>query len=281
MEQKTNDELKHLVEQAVAGDKASLETVILGVQDLVFNLSLRMLGTFPDAEDATQDILLKIITHLSSFRGESAFSTWVFSIATNHLKNYKKHMFAKFPLSFEFYGEDIKNGKIDDVPDLTQNVEASILAEELKLSCTNVMLQCLDAESRCIFILGTMFKIDSRIAGDILGITPEAYRQRLSRIRGKMADFLKEYCGEYGQGTCRCAKRINYAIQNHRISPDRLDFTAAVPAETTLEVKKAMEDIDDLSQHFTFCKTYRSPESLKGFVTGFLDGASFSVIRNA
>ena len=97
MNQKTNDELKRLVEQAVAGDKASLETVILSVQDLVFNLSLRMLGTFPDAEDATQDILLKIMTHLSSFRGDSAFSTWVFSIATNHLKNYKKHMFAKFP----------------------------------------------------------------------------------------------------------------------------------------------------------------------------------------
>ena len=190
-------------------------------------------------------------------------------------------MFAKFPLSFEFYGEDIKNGKIDDVPDLTQNVEASILAEELKLSCTNVMLQCLDAESRCIFILGTMFQVDSRIAGDILGITPEAYRQRLSRIRSKMADFLKEYCGEYGQGTCRCAKRVNYAIKNHRISPDRLDFTAAVPAETTLEVKKAMEDIDDLSQHFSFCKTYRSHESLKEFVTKFLDGTSFSVIRNA
>ena len=100
-------------------------------------------------------------------------------------------MFAKFPLSFEFYGDDIKNGKIDDVPDLTQNVEKSILAEELKLSCTNVMLQCLDTESRCIFILGTMFRVDSRIAGDILGITPEAYRQRLSRIRAKMADFLK------------------------------------------------------------------------------------------
>ena len=39
------------------------------------------------------------------------------------------------------------------VPDLTQNVERAILAEELKLSCTNVMLQCLDTESRCIFIL--------------------------------------------------------------------------------------------------------------------------------
>lgn len=191
-----------MVDKATAGDKKALETLVVGVQDIVFNLSLRMLGTFPDAEDATQDILLKIITHLSSFKGDRAFSTWVFSIATNHLKNYKKHMFAKFPLSFGFYGEDIKNGKIDDVPDLTQDVEKSVMAEELKMSCTNVMLQCLDMESRCIIILGTMFKVDSRIAGDILGITPEAYRQRLSRIRSKMADFLKEYCGEYGKGTC-------------------------------------------------------------------------------
>lgn len=277
----TNEELLTFIEKATAGDKESLETVILSVQDLVFNLSLRMLGTFPDAEDATQDILLKIITHLSSFKGESSFSTWVFRIATNHLKNYQKHMFAKFPLSFEFYGDDIRNGKIDDVPDLTQNVEKSILAEELKLSCTNVMLQCLDTESRCIFILGTMFKVDSRIAGDILGITPEAYRQRLSRIRGKVADFLREYCGEYGRGKCRCADRVNYAIQNHRISPAQLDFATAVPMEMMVEVKEAMEDIDGISQEFAFCKTYQSPASLKEFIQKFLDGTSYSVVTNA
>lgn len=277
----TNKELLALIGKATAGDKESLETVILSVQDLVFNLSLRMLGTFPDAEDATQDILLKIMTHLSSFNGESAFSTWVFRIAMNHLKNYQKHMFAKFPLSFEFYGDDIKNGKINDVPDLSQNVEKSILTEELKLSCTNVMLQCLDTESRCIFILGTMFKVDSRIAGDILGITPEAYRQRLSRTRAKMADFLKEYCGEYGNGKCRCADRVNYAIQNHRIHPAQLNFTSAVPKSTMLEVKQAMENIDDLSQEFAFCKTYQSPASLKEFIQKFLDGTSFSVVKNA
>lgn len=276
-----NEELLALIEKATGGDKESLETVILSIQDFVFNLSLRMLGSFPDAEDAAQDILLKVITHLSSFQGESAFSTWVFRIAVNHLKNYQKHMFAKFPLSFEFYGDDIKNGNKDDIPDLTQNVEASILAEELKLSCTNVMLQCLDTESRCIFILGTMFRVDSRIAGDILGITPEAYRKRLSRIRSRMADFLTEYCGEYGNGTCHCADRINYAIQNHRINPAQLSFTAAVPMETMAEVKEAMEDIDDLSQTFSFCKAYQSPERLKAFIQNFLNSASFSVVGNA
>lgn len=283
MNKKTNEELQAFVEKAISGDKNALETLIAGVQDLVFNLSLRMLGTFADAEDATQDILLKMITHLSSFRGDSSFTTWVFRIAANHLKNYKKHMFSHYPLSFEYYGNDIENGKTQDVPDLTQNVEKEILAEELKMSCTNVMLQCLDMESRCIFILGTMFKIDSRIAGDILGMTPEAYRQRLSRIRRKMADFLSEYCGEYGGGRCKCRDRVNYAIQSHRINPQKLDYTEAaeIPVQTVLDVKSAMEDIDDLSQDFSFCKSYQSPERMKHLIQELLDSAQISMIQNS
>lgn len=280
MKQSTDNELQVLIDQATAGDKQSLETLLVGVQDLVFNLSLRMIGTFPDAEDASQDILLKVMTHLSSFKKESAFSTWVFAIAVNHLKNYKKHMFARYPLSFDDYGNDILHANIQEVPDLTQNVEKAILAEELKLSCTNVMLQCLDTESRCIFILGTMFQLDSRIAGDILGITPEAYRQRLSRVRKKMADFLKEYCSEYGKGTCHCTERVNYAIKNHRIHPSKLDFYNAVPKQVMLDVTAAMEKIDTISQEFSFCRTYESPERLKEFIENFLNGATFSVVEN-
>ncbi len=283
MNKKTNEELQAFVDKATAGDKNALETLIAGVQDFVFNLSLRMLGTFADAEDATQDILLKMITHLSSFRGDSLFTTWVFRIAVNHLKNYKKHMFAHYPLSFEYYGNDIENAKIEEVPDLTQNVEKDILAEELKMSCTNVMLQCLDMESRCIFILGTMFKIDSRIAGDILEMTPEAYRQRLSRIRKKMADFLEEYCGEYGSGRCKCKERVNYAIQSHRVNPLQLNYMTAteIPAQTMIDVKNAMEDIDDLSQDFSFCKPYQSPERTRRLIQEFLDSTQFSIIQKS
>ena len=281
MDKKTNQEMQALVGQATAGDKKALETLVAGVQDMVFNLSLRMLGTFADAEDAAQDILLKMITHLSSFRGDSAFTTWVFRIAVNHLKNYKKHMLARFPLSFEYYGDDIENGKIQDVPDLTQNVEKDLLAEELKMSCTNVMLQCLDPESRCIFILGTMFQLDSRIAGEILEMTPEAYRQRLSRVRRKMADFLGQYCGEYGGGRCKCKDRVNYAIQNHRIHPLQLDYTAAseIPVQTIVDVKNAMEEIDGLSQDFSFCKPYRSPERTRNLIQEFLDSTQLSVVQ--
>lgn len=283
MNEKKKEELQAFVDKATAGDKKALETLVTSVQDMVFNLSLRMLGTFADAEDATQDILLKMITHLSSFRGDSSFTTWVFSIAVNHLKNYKKHMFARRPLSFEYYGDDIENGKIQDVPDLTQDVEKDILAEELKMSCTNVMLQCFDMESRCIFILGTMFKLDSRIAGEVLEMTPEAYRQRLSRIRKKMADFLGQYCGEYGSGRCKCKERVNYAIQNHRINPLQLDYTTAteISIQTMMDVKNAMEDIDDLSQDFSFCKPYQSPERTKYLIQEFLKSTQLSIIQNS
>ncbi len=73
MDHITDKERLLLIEQAVAGDKKALETLILSVQDLVFNLSLRMLGTFPDAEDASQDILVKVITHFPHSGGRARF----------------------------------------------------------------------------------------------------------------------------------------------------------------------------------------------------------------
>ena len=69
--------------QALDGNAEGLEQLLLSVQDLIFNLSLRMLGTVPDAEDATQDILVRIMTSLSTFRKESIFQTGVYRIGMN------------------------------------------------------------------------------------------------------------------------------------------------------------------------------------------------------
>lgn len=276
------EELFHEIDKAMNGNEKAMETVILSVQDYIFNLSLRMLGTMSDAEDATQEIILKVMTHLSSFRKESAFSTWVFRIAVNHLKDYKKHMFASAPLSFEYYAHDIEHPQDYDIPDLTQNVEKDLLAEELKMSCTNVLLQCLDSESRCIFILGTMFKIDSRIAGEILEMSPAAYRQKLSRIRKKVGEFLKRYCGEYGKGNCHCQNRLNYAIASHRLSSENLEYTTSLASHQTLiDVKNAMEEIDEYADEFRFCKIYQSPIKTKQYVKELLNSIHLSVVQNS
>lgn len=282
MNEKEQMETQELVRLAAEGDKGALEQLLTGVQDLVFNLSLRMLGTIHDAEDASQEILIRVMTNLASFRGESAFTTWVFRIAVNHLKNYRKSMFAQHPLSFEYYGEDIVSGREKDIPDLTMGVDRNLLEQELKLSCTNVMLQCLDTDSRCIYILGTMFRVDSRLAAEILEISPEAYRQRLSRIKKKMAGFLDEYCGLSGKGVCSCSKRISYAIATHRVNPEKPEYTSLEEnTEFLQECKTAMEEIDDRSLVFSSLPAYRTTKAARQYLNEFLKSDCYSIISNA
>lgn len=275
------DETFILVDKAVSGDKESLEKLILSVEDLIYNLSLRMLGTIHDAEDAAQEIIIRIITQLSTFRKESTFSTWVYRIATNYLINYKKSMFAKRPLDFEFYGADIEKGFIENTKDLLQNVNEELLAEELKMSCTNVMLQCLDPESRCIYVLGIMFRADSKICGEILGITSEAYRQRLSRIRKKMGDFLGEYCGLTETGKCNCRKRVGYAIQSRRLNLNNLEYSnmKKLDDHVTFGVRQAMEKMDELSFVFAELPKYRSTEIIKDFIKKLLRSDNMNIIK--
>ena len=274
---KDPDREKQLIEAALGGDRQALEDLLVGVQDMVFNLSLRMLGTVPDAEDAAQEILVKVMTRLASFRGESSFATWVFRVAANHLKTCRKGMFAAHPLSFEAYGEDIVSGRERDLPDLSGGVDRSLLEQELKLSCTNVMLQCLDPESRCAYILGTMFRLDSRVAAQALELTPEAYRQRLSRARKKMAAFLGEYCG-LGGGVCACARRVDYAVSTHRIDPAAPAFAglSSCGYDEVLRHARAMEQLDQLSQVFAGLPAYRTPAQAAGRVRALMRSESFA-----
>ena len=63
----------------------------------------------------------------------------------------------------------------------------------------------------------------------------------------------------------------------------QLDFmtTTEIPVQTMIDVKNAMEDIDDLSQDFSFCKPYQSPERTKHLIQEFLDSVQLSIIQNS
>lgn len=269
------------IDKALEGNTKALEEILLEVKDLIYNLSLRMLGTTNDADDATQDILVRVMTNLASFRKESSFSTWVYRIAVNYLIDYKKSMFAQRPLDFEFYANDIKAGYVENTDELMLGVSKEELAQELKMSCTNVMLQCLDPQTRCIFILGTMFKVDSKMAGDILGISADNYRQKLSRARKKMASFLKEYCGLNG-GLCNCQNRIGYAILTHRLNPNHLEYKELkkFDDEVLLNVKTSMEQIDEYSTIFDELPKYQSKVEAKVFIEKLLQSEHIKTVQS-
>src|SRR5207245_4316857 len=79
-----------LVEQAKSGDRAALEKLVLRHQAWVYNIAVRMVFHPHDAEEVTQEVLVKVITKLGTFRGESSFRTWLYRIAANHVLNMKR-----------------------------------------------------------------------------------------------------------------------------------------------------------------------------------------------
>ena len=70
-----------------SGSKEALELLITRHQRWIYNIALRMVFLPQDAEDATQEILIKLLTKLSTFRGESEFRTWLYRLAVNHFEN--------------------------------------------------------------------------------------------------------------------------------------------------------------------------------------------------
>lgn len=74
-----------LVRLATGGDAGAVQTLLRRHQPWIFNLALYMLQGRADAEDATQEILLKVTTALGSFRGASSFRTWARRLAVNHV----------------------------------------------------------------------------------------------------------------------------------------------------------------------------------------------------
>jgi RNA polymerase sigma factor (sigma-70 family) len=97
--------VEQLAQEAREGDKTALDGLVCRIYDNVYGLSLRMLGFSNDAEDATQEILIKIVTHLSAFRGESSFKTWSFRIAVNHLLSVKQSRAGQMNISFDLWEE--------------------------------------------------------------------------------------------------------------------------------------------------------------------------------
>lgn len=265
------------INQALNGSEKALELIIVNIEEGIFNLSLRMLGRFEDAEDAKQDILIKVITNLSFFKGESLFSTWVYRIAVNHLLNEKNKQFVNQLLSFEIFGNDIDKYTMSST-DATGFVEKNILSEELKMSCTNVLLQCLAPLDRFVFILGTMFRVESSIGGEITGLSADNFRQRLSRSKKVMSHFLSEYCEHGGGKKCKCRNRVNYALNQQRIDLT-LPYSSSLVPETISNSKIAMENIDAATALYSNLLKHSSKKQAKDFLLKIIKTDDFSITK--
>lgn len=204
-----------LVERARGGELVALEALLRAVQGPIYNLAVRMLGRREDAQDATQEILLKITTHLGSWRGDAAFGTWAWSVSSHHLLNLATRGPQQVEVSFEALAERLDAGSAYAEKLLQVDRGEAVLPEDrldarrTALACTQAMLMCLDRPQRLAYVLDVIFGLESPEAAAVQGITPAAHRQRLSRARSAVHGFMSQRCGLVtDHAPCRCARQL-------------------------------------------------------------------------
>jgi RNA polymerase sigma factor (sigma-70 family) len=233
--------LEDLVQLAVGGDRDALDALVRGLQGDIYGLALRMLWNREDAEDATQEILVRIVTRLSQFDFRSRLKTWVYRIAVNYILDVKKSPVERLHLTFERFGDDLIDGLSSDGP---TDSERSLLTEEVKIGCTLGMLQCLDRPHRLAYVLGEILDLSGPEAAEAMAISPDLFRKRLQHAREAIESFTRSYCGlASDNAACACHRRVPSALRLGRVNPDALDFAQrpASSQETRELVRRAEE----------------------------------------
>ena len=217
---------EELVRDAQSGSREATDLLLTRHEPWVFNLAVRMLLRHADAEDATQEVLLKAFQALPTFRGGCQFRTWLYRIAVNHILNIKKASVAV--CSFEEAARGLARVPDLDLPDpRTVPVPVEILVEEAKIGCTMGTLLCLDGRQRLVFILGEIFGVSDEVGAQIVDVTPVNFRQILSRARRDLYEYLRGNCSlVIPDARCKCAKKTRAYIQGGFVDPQKLLFTS-------------------------------------------------------
>ena len=217
-----------LVARAQAGERDALEALIERHQPWIYNIALRMLYHPQDAEDATQEILLKVIMRLASFEGRSSVRTWLYRIVVNHVLNTKRGRREPEVLTFGCYAHGLDAMPDVDLPDeRAAPGDARLLVDEARITCTTGMLLCLDRGQRLIYILGAIFEISDAVGAELLDISRDTFRQRLARARRDLHSFMNDKCGLVNRANpCRCAKKTRGFIEAGYVDPAHLVFAA-------------------------------------------------------
>ena len=118
----------------------------------------------------------------------------------------------------------------------------------------------------------------SSIGSEITGLSADNFRQRLSRCKKVMSNFLSEYCEHGGGSKCKCMNRVNYAPKQQRID-FTLPYSSSLVPETISNSKTAMENIDVATALHSNLLKHSSKKQAKDFLFDIMKTYDFSITK--
>jgi len=172
----------------------SLEKVCQDFAPRVFNVARRMVGSDLDAEDITQDVLLQIVRKLPTFRGESAFPTWLHRVTVNAALLHRRrqairegHGLGTSTIDFQKEEDSLDNSAHRSI-----TPDALILGRETRQQIDKA-IAALPEEYREVFLLSDVEGLPNGEIAERLEISLAAVKSRLHRARSMMRNNLASY----------------------------------------------------------------------------------------
>ena len=176
---------QQLIEQTLRGDTSSFGKLVERYQDFVFTIAFRIMKVREEAEEVAQDSFIKAYESLNSFRGESKFSSWLYSIAyrkgLDALRKNKKYKASEII-------DDITEGEVSGIEDALHYLED----EERKKAIQDCILKLSEDEATII----TLYYFQDQSVREISTITrlsEDNIKVKLYRSRKKLFGFLKHF----------------------------------------------------------------------------------------
>ena len=189
-----------LIDKVKHGDYQSFESLVTRYESKVYRLAIRMLRNPQDAEDALQETFIQVYRGLPGFEGRSAFSTWLFRLATNACLMKIRHRSTQPSklLPLEDYLPRQEQGEIPQMVDWADRPEDALLTKESREKMMEA-LEKLPPEYRAVFILRDMEGFSNAETGESLGISVAAVKSRLHRARLALRGMLSDYFERRGE----------------------------------------------------------------------------------
>ena len=183
---------KRWIESAKKGDVESFELLVGAYQQKVYNLSYRLLGDKEEAEDLVQEVFINVFRHLSRFRGDSQFSTWIYQVAMNHCRNRLKYLKRRFRHATESLDDPLhtKEGEVGrDFPDEKDVPEEAFYRRQVQ-NMVQSALRELREDYREVVALRDIQDLSYQEISEILNLPEGTIKSRLHRARFELKEVL-------------------------------------------------------------------------------------------
>ena len=184
----TREQEAAVIQAVLDGDINAYELLVKEYEKNVYNLALRMVGNSEDAADMSQEAFIKAYNSLTSFRGDSKFSVWLYRIVSNVCLDYLRSRGRRQTVSLSTENDDGEDVEID-IADETQSPER-LLDRRLTRDAVRRGLAALPPEHRQILLLREIQGLSYDEIADALGIEAGTVKSRIFRARKKLCAFL-------------------------------------------------------------------------------------------